>query len=497
MQNSISYFILFLLIISSGETFAQVSYSARYENISGEGRIIKVYVKSTTTYASPSNQTATGQVTFKVPTGMIPNIVSKYTDVNVNNLITLYDNGIWEPNARVNNPSSQPGYDFISFGLTSLGTTAIEYLADQEVPLFSFEFTGPCNGELELIDNANDAFVNNGVSSPENAISVLGAGGSAFSGLYSINMNPCEEGKEIAYYKINFECDAPEDDTYVYNDSANNDIDDDGIPNANDPDPLDSDKQLVQFRPSETSYGTLAFEDLWPYNGDYDFNDFIIEVKETVVTNTENDIYQVVYDLKIVAMGGKYNNDFAIALPDPNNAITFSVYSDKNIQSAVDHDGELAIVKINGPKALLTSDVTTLINALPESTHLDPIELQIIAEMDGAYQYPSGYNPKFFIERDGGNGIEIHLPGVEPTGKIISSIFGTGNDNSIDGTYYTNTNNLPWALYIPISWEYPTEGVDLLEAYFRFDEYVQQDPSLNWYLNTASYRNVEKVYKPE
>lgn len=185
-------------------TYAQVEFAVKYEHYTSTTDTIKVYLRSSTTYNAPFNQTASGQVTIKVPTGMLPAIQNVTTNPGVTALIRLYNNGTWSPNARVNNPSSQPGFDFISFGLTSMGTQDIEYQANVEIPIFSFAMNGPCGGLIELIDNANDPFINNGTTSPNNAITILGAGGAAYSNNYNVGLSNC------------------------------NDYDNDGVPNAND-----------------------------------------------------------------------------------------------------------------------------------------------------------------------------------------------------------------------------------------------------------------------
>ncbi|MEO1624502.1 MAG: LruC domain-containing protein [Bacteroidota bacterium] len=314
---------------------------------------------------------------------------------------------------------------------------------------------------------------------------------------YLINSRVAGTGtKEIAYLKVNFACDAPDTRTKVYNNNADNDLDNDGIPNDSDPDPTDPNKQFVQYRPSANSFGTLAYEDLWPQKGDYDFNDFVVEIKEGIVTNQNNKIYQFTYDLRIMAMGGQYNNDFCIAFPDPNTNATFELYSPHSIKFSSEAAGGYKIIKINKPKELLDVPTTEVVNASLSGSYYTPIEMQIVVELDGSLDYPANYTPKFFLEGNGINGHEIHLPNTEPTAAMKSGLFGTVDDdsNAGSGKYYLSDTNLPWALYLPTSWKYPLEKVDLLNAYFRFDEYVQQDANLSWYIDDDSYRNSGRCF---
>ena len=310
--------------------------------------------------------------------------------------------------------------------------------------------------------------------------------------------------KEIACVRVNYSCDAPEisygcdapgSGSCLFNDNINNDLDNDGIPNAADPDPLDSNKQFVQCEPSSNSFGTLAYEDLWPQKGDYDFNDFVVEIKESIVTNQSNAIYQMVFSLRIMAMGGHYNNDFCIGIPDPNGTAEIKVFAEKNVRHVVEDAGAITIVKINKPKELLPISTNDIVNANSNGGYQNPIELQIIVEMNGELSYPGGYTPKFFIEGNGINGHEIHLAGVAPTSKLKSNLLGTVDDDSGNGKYYLSEDNLPWGIYIPTSWRYPLENIDLLEAYFRFDEFVESNPSLGWYIDDDAYRNGVKTFR--
>ncbi len=54
------------------------------------------------------------------------------------------------------------------------------------------------------------------------------------------------------------------------------DTDGDGVDDENDAYPTDPDRSTDQYLPSENTYGTMAFEDLWPSEGDYDFNDMVV-----------------------------------------------------------------------------------------------------------------------------------------------------------------------------------------------------------------------------
>ena len=295
--------------------------------------------------------------------------------------------------------------------------------------------------------------------------------------------------KEISYIHIEFECDAANDGVDVFNEDLSEDLDDDTVADKNDPDPDDENKTFIQYIPSQNSYGTLAFEDLWPVKGDYDFNDFIVEIKEKIVTNSNNEIYEITLDLRIMGMGGAYNNDFGITLDDPQNQITAELFSAHNATFDVSQQASKKIITIKKPKQLFYPNaITDIINAESGGTYYAPIELQIVLAVNGALSYPNDYDPKFFIEQQGVDGHEVHIPGNSPSPRMNTALFGTGDDDTNPGgdKYFKASNNLPWALYIPTTWNYPLEGVDLIEAYSEFEEYAESKPSLVWYLENLS-----------
>lgn len=84
-------------------------------------------------------------------------------------------------------------------------------------------------------------------------------------------------------------------------------------------------------------------------------------------------------------------------------------------------------------------------------------------------------------------GREVHLPDFAPTTLANSSLFGTHNDDSDpqSGRYYKTDLNLPWGLHLsgPVSFRYPVEYAEILDAYLDFAGWAQSSgaPNANWY----------------
>ena len=89
------------------------------------------------------------------------------------------------------------------------------------------------------------------------------------------------------------------------------DSDNDGVCDANDCYPNDANKAYC----NAIATGTLAYEDQWPYVGDYDMNDVVVTYNYNIVTNSNNQVVRVEANYVLKATGGSYNNGFAIQFP--------------------------------------------------------------------------------------------------------------------------------------------------------------------------------------
>lgn len=112
---------------------------------------------------SPSGNTMTGsgQVTLVAP--------EDFTYTNFKN-----HGGMWEENARVDDPIEAPGMSYISFGFVT-DEPRIKLLPNKETLLFTFTSNTASFGQIALIDNENDPFAapNSYNSNPGNDLGVI------------------------------------------------------------------------------------------------------------------------------------------------------------------------------------------------------------------------------------------------------------------------------------------------------------------------------------
>jgi hypothetical protein len=160
-------------LLLSNTIHAQVKYQL---SLLPDQKTYMVSLVSSKTWTYPQNLTSTAQVTIKVPSDKLftAAVTSLNPDVK------------WLDNSYIEAPDSDPAHNYISFGLTSLGTSKLHYKENEEIPLFTFRNIEevPCVGKIAIINNELDAFKGKDaeIYNISNQISVLAAQGDVYVG---------------------------------------------------------------------------------------------------------------------------------------------------------------------------------------------------------------------------------------------------------------------------------------------------------------------------
>lgn len=294
------------------------------------------------------------------------------------------------------------------------------------------------------------------------------------------------------------------------------DADNDGIADEDDDYPNDEYKAANNYLTS-SNYGTLMFEDLWPYKGDYDFNDLVVDYRINTITDADNEVVEM--EIKVVAraVGASFKNAFAIELIDINPNKILSI-TGNNIP------GTLFSTSANGTESGQTHANIPIfdnifnvlqypgsgsgINTDPDAPKAEYDSLVVVVKFkDGTTTAPGGatnisditfakFNPYMIINQERGK--EVHLIDMAPTDKANTSLFGTADDNSDvnSNRYYKTVNNLPWALAISESIPYAKEKVGFASAFSKFIEWAGSNGGsfTDWYRDNSGYRNSQNIY---
>lgn len=285
---------------------------------------------------------------------------------------------------------------------------------------------------------------------------------------------------------------------------ANPDADNDGVFDANDAYPNDPNKAFNSFYPNENQYATTAFEDLWPSQGDYDFNDLVVAYQYQTVTNASNDIVELIGRYKIQAVGAGFKNGFGFQLPI-DNALISSVNGTDLITGNINlningtesgHTGETVIMVYDDINALLGGSLINVVPVTGSTVNTDTTVVTIAFNTPQASIGTAPFNPFIYANQDRGR--EIHLTDEAPTDLANTALFGTLDDasNVSSGEYYTTQGHLPWAIDIPQEFNYMIEKNDILTGYTKFDDWAVSGGVnfTDWYTNATGYRNSSNIY---
>jgi LruC domain-containing protein len=281
------------------------------------------------------------------------------------------------------------------------------------------------------------------------------------------------------------------------------DTDGDGISDDNDDFPNDPDRAL-----RNTYIGTLAYEDLWPSKGDYDFNDMVIDYDIDHILNSSNSLVDIEADWTVKAVGAGFDNGFGIEIDGLSpNAIASVTGQDlqENIIGASFNGVEpgqsnATIIFFDNVDNIIQSAGGSFINTIPANPYVTPVTLNSVINfttpVDESLTGLPPYDPFIFV--NGNRGREVHLPGETPTSLADLSLFGTSSDATDPATnyYYKTENGLPWAIHIPETFDYPIEYIPINEAYTNFVQWAESGGTLNtdWYLDLPGYRDETKIY---
>ncbi|MCF7912151.1 MAG: LruC domain-containing protein [Candidatus Cloacimonetes bacterium] len=283
------------------------------------------------------------------------------------------------------------------------------------------------------------------------------------------------------------------------------DSDEDGVEDQYDEYPDDMHRAYNNWYPSaeEDEWGTLAYEDYWPFQGDYDFNDLVIDYRFNLVTNGSNLVIDVNGYFKLRAIGASYSNGFGIEFPFHADSVEVAEILPASMNSVLESSNtNLVILFFDSSKDYMSpAGEDFFVNTDPEESWVNTFEFSLAMTL-----YPTQninnlvwlapFNPFIFIQ--GERGKEVHLAGYPPTVSADRSYFGIGDDDSnlSQERYYKTAGNLPWGLNLPATWAYPTERTSITEAYLYLADWAQSngEQHTDWYENAGGNTDESKLY---
>lgn len=272
----------------------------------------------------------------------------------------------------------------------------------------------------------------------------------------------------------------------VFNDDVVElDTDGDGILDSDDAFPNNADKAFEVFTPSKYGSGTLAFEDLWPSAGDYDFNDMALNYQAIVVLNAQNLAVQVDFICRVKSNRAGYTNGLGVEIvglsPTLIESVTGPVLTENYIvlnANGTESNQQNAVV-------IFTDNAANLLN---ETT----ISIKFTQPISTSTLGVAPFNPFIIINKNREK--EVHLPNASITSLGKSSFNVDGVNLDPDGNFISD-NGFPWAISIIHDFKVPKEGISINEAYNFFGQWAISGGTeyKDWYKDNTGYRNTTKI----
>jgi LruC domain-containing protein len=269
---------------------------------------------------------------------------------------------------------------------------------------------------------------------------------------------------------------------------------------------------------TEQLTGTLAYEDLWPGKGDYDFNDLVIDYNFDVNKNEQEIVQSIQATFVVKAFGASYHNGFGFTLPavNPSDIVSVSGYDVINTtvfnlagNGLENGQSKATIIVFDDARRIMPQTTGGIgVNTQLEYGFIEPVTIVVdIVFANNAVTYSElnigAFNPFIVVntvinDAPGVRGLEVHLPNYEPSDLFDDSFLGQMEDDSsiADGRYFVTDTNLPWAINIAEGFDWVIEFQDITGAHLFFAEWAQSG-GINypdWYQNNTGYRDHSKIY---
>ncbi|GIX43170.1 MAG: hypothetical protein KatS3mg129_2903 [Leptospiraceae bacterium] len=262
------------------------------------------------------------------------------------------------------------------------------------------------------------------------------------------------------------------------------DTDGDGISDELDSYPDDPTRATRTILPN-SGISIIAYEDLFPDKGDADFNDIVMQVINEEDLNAQGQVVRIRGKYKLLAKGAGYAHVVFLNLPgkgtfnakvyDENNQLQsdVSIHLDtlNQLPIFIKNDGFFKDRKINNSSIYFTNQLCSgmcnvYANRPISNSYSAEIEIIFDEPIEKAQLLAAPYDLYVYVNN---TKKEIHFPGLykDSNGKDL----------------YIDSQGFPWAIQIPIEWNWPLERNDIRNAYPYFEEWYKSNGKeyKDWY----------------
>jgi len=284
------------------------------------------------------------------------------------------------------------------------------------------------------------------------------------------------------------------------------DTDGDGVPDLYDEYPADPKLAYNRYYPSKSVWGTIAFEDMWPAEGDYDLNDLVISYQYKFAMNAANNVVYMNGSYKPLAAGASFSNGFGVQLhltPNTVKSVSGQMLSNNYIKLSANgtesNQSSAVFIPFDSYKSLFASNpnfINTVHNSAVVKSDTSHITIQFNSLLQEDFTSRAPFNP--FLISNQTRGREVHLVNQPPTDLADKSLLSTQSDNSNaqKNRYYLTKENKPFALDIFGSFDYPVEKKAVYDVYTHFSQWASSGglQFADWYSDKSGYRNKDFIF---
>lgn len=266
------------------------------------------------------------------------------------------------------------------------------------------------------------------------------------------------------------------DNGFLSNPPAITDTDNDGVADENDDFPNDPTRAYLSYYPT-VGRQTIAFEDMWPKQGDYDFNDMVVSLEADLIKDPSGNWLSATYTVALDAFGGGIESGFALQLLDANKNGMSDIIASVSGNATEDPNVTNGIIVFSDPDAVRSQYYTNTEAGLLATPDTISFTINFSSNNGAALVHD------FYIFHREQRGREVHLVGFTGTAAADDSLNNTEDD--VNGTYQTATG-LPWAMDLVLdgeNFQHPYEKIDMITAYPQFSTWASSggNSNANWY----------------
>lgn len=237
-----------------------------------------------------------------------------------------------------------------------------------------------------------------------------------------------------------------------------------------------------------SSYGIMAYEDLWPFKGDFDLNDVVVKYScKLFIGENDGKVIKTEDTWTLLWSGAAMHDAFAYEMNVPaSNIQSSTITGDYTFsgQGLATNGAAKAVFK-------LFESANTIVSDQAGSTKTVTVT-NVFKNRVAVSDLSAPYNPFIIPNADKGDRREVHFVDYAPSSLADVSLLGKNDDLSVPskGLYYRATGNYPFAIHMPyvtdlgafLSRKY--EMISIENAFPKYTSWVQSNGTLDkdWYL---------------